>query len=116
MYKKILKSLVVTPAVAGFIVAGSIAFTGNSQVFAGDGHDHGAHAAADNTDAVILKVSGMTCGACANKVKTALEKCEGVEQVEVSAKSGKAIVKVKEGADSAKLIEAVKKAGFKAES
>lgn len=75
------------------------------------------NAIAENTNAVILKVSGMTCGACANKVKTALEGVDGVIKAKVMTKAGRAIVSTEEGkVETEKLIKAVKKAGFGAEA
>ena len=64
---------------------------------------------------VVLNVNGMTCGMCENAVKTALLKCSGVKNAEVSHKEGKAVVKVEEGkAKADELIKAVEKAGFSA--
>ncbi len=40
----------------------------------------------------IIKVNGMVCGGCENRVKNALRQIDGVENVEASFKTG--IVKV----------------------
>jgi copper chaperone CopZ len=74
-----------------------------------------AYAGAENEEEVVLNVKGMTCGMCENTVKTALLKCNGVKDAEVSHKEGKAVVKVEEGkAKTDELIKAVEKAGFSA--
>jgi copper chaperone len=68
-----------------------------------------------DTEEVVLNVKGMTCGGCENKVKGALTACEGVKEVHVSHKDGKAIVHIEKGkANKEKLIEAVEKVGFAA--
>ena len=41
---------------------------------------------------ITLKVKGMVCGGCENRVKNALDQIEGVENVEASFETG--IVKV----------------------
>lgn len=112
MFKESMRRFVAVAAVVGVTSFGGVMIGGTSSVCANE-----AAAPAEEPNAVILTVSGMTCGACSNKVKTALNECDGVLGVDVSHKSGKAVVKVKEGtSDAAALIEAVKKAGFKAES
>ena len=114
MLKKELKRFAVISAMVGLIFMGGIAFSGGLSAIA---EETEAPSATDETNAVILKISGMTCGACSTKVKTALEKCEGVIKAEVSHKTGEAVVKVAQGkTDTEGLIEAIKKAGFKAES
>ena len=114
MLKNELKRFAVVSAMVGIIFMGGIAFFGGLSAIA---EETEAPSATEETNAVILKISGMTCGACSTKVKTALEHCDGVIQAEVSHKTGKAVVKVEEGkTDAEGLIEAIKKAGFKAES
>ncbi len=72
-------------------------------------------AEAADTEEVVLNVKGMTCGACESKVKGELIVCDGVRDVQVSYKDGKAVVEVEKGkANKKKLIEAVEKAGFTA--
>ena len=60
-----------------------------------------------------LKISGMMCEHCAAHVKDALQSIPGVASVEVSLEQGKATVEVNEASDD-QLLEAVKKAGYKA--
>ncbi len=64
---------------------------------------------------IKLKIEGMTDDASAAKVKEALEAVEGVSEVKVKLQKAKAKVHAKKGIDPKKLIEAVEKAGFKAE-
>lgn len=106
----VVKRFVMVFAVVGMVFTCGLTFTGN--LFAEAEHA----AASSDSSAVILKVTGMTCGACANKVQTALEGCDGVQAVKVSTKAGRAVVKVAKGkSTSSEMIEAVKKAGFQAE-
>lgn len=91
----------------GIIFVVGIAFALNSYIYAEE---------AEGKD-VVLKVSGMTCGGCEKKVQTALEGCKGVISAKVSVDSGDAVVTVKEEeCKIEELIEAVKKAGFGAET
>ncbi len=62
---------------------------------------------------VVLNIRGMTCVGCEGKVKDTLSAIEGVSDVKVSYKDGKAQLHVEEGkVDKAVLIEALKQAGF----
>ncbi len=63
---------------------------------------------------VTLNVKGMTCGGCEAKVKKALSAYNGVSDVKVSHKDGKAELHLEEGKASVEdLIKAVKKLGYK---
>jgi copper chaperone CopZ len=65
------------------------------------------------TEDVVLNIRGMTCVGCEGKVKDTLSAFEGVSDVQVSHKDGKAQLHVEEGkVDKAALIEALKQAGF----
>ncbi len=75
----------------------------------------GASALAKEVKAEI-RVSGMTCGACAVSVKSALTKVEGVKSTEVSHKKGLAVVLYDDTkTNEQQLREAINKTGFKAE-
>ena len=66
---------------------------------------------------VTLHIKGMTCGGCEGKVNKALSACEGVSDVKVSHKDGKAELHLEDGKASIdELIKALKHAGFKASS
>jgi copper chaperone CopZ len=62
-----------------------------------------------------LKISGMSCEACAAVVKAKLLEIPGVAQAEVHYPAGHALVKYDPAkADAAKLIEAVNSTGYTA--
>ncbi|OGF68023.1 MAG: hypothetical protein A2Y62_19275 [Candidatus Fischerbacteria bacterium RBG_13_37_8] len=63
----------------------------------------------------LLKVEGMTCDNCVNKVKTALESIKGVKEATVSLDKKEAVVKFENGIDLQALVDAVKEKGYKAE-
>ncbi len=74
----------------------------------GDAEEVAQHAAD-----VVLNIRGMTCVGCEGKVKDTLSAFEGVSDVKVSHKEGKAQFHVEEGkVDNAALIEALKQVGF----
>lgn len=65
----------------------------------------------------ILDIEGMTCNACAVRVKSAIKKESGVIKVKVDLQEGKAFVEFEEEKVSVEqLIMAVNKAGFKAKN
>jgi len=64
-----------------------------------------------------IKVSGMTCGACAVSVKRGLEKTKGVKSADVNAEKGLATVIYDDGqVNEQQLRDAINKTGFKAEA
>jgi copper chaperone CopZ len=66
---------------------------------------------------VTLNVTGMTCGGCQTKVQSALANVPGVISADVSHADGKAVVKLEKGkATDAQLTDAVKQAGFSAQT
>ncbi len=60
----------------------------------------------------VLAVEGMTCASCVRHVGEALREVEGVEDVEVRLRDGKALVR--HGAESSleQMIEALREAGY----
>lgn len=63
-----------------------------------------------------IKVSGMTCGACAVSVQSALTKVKGVKSADVSNDKGLATVVYDDlQTNEQQLREAINKTGFKAE-
>ena len=63
-----------------------------------------------------IKVSGMTCQACAISVQKSLEKTKGVQHAEVSSDKGVASVTYDDAqVNEQQLRDAINKAGFKAE-
>ncbi len=67
------------------------------------------------TEDVVLNIRGMTCAGCEGRVEAVLSVFEGVSDVEVNYKDGKAHLHVEEGTvDKDVLIEALKQVGFSA--
>lgn len=66
--------------------------------------------AADTT--LNLKVTGMTCPSCVKNVKGALSNVQGVKDVKVYLKDGKAEIVCDSSVKPEVLIEAVKKDGY----
>ncbi len=64
----------------------------------------------DAADTVMLTVTGMTCGGCANAVNRVLSGVAGVAKVDVDLASGRATVTGT--AAATELIRAIESAGF----
>lgn len=65
---------------------------------------------------VTLKITGMSCAHCVNKVETALQELKGVEKAKVNLKKEVAKVKYDEAVQTLNnLTEAVKEVGYEAE-
>ena len=65
------------------------------------------------THTVTLSVSGMTCAACPITIKKALNKVDGVENIEVSLEKKEALVTFDDAKTTVEaLLEATKKAGY----
>jgi len=60
------------------------------------------------------QVTGMTCGHCEASVREEVGTIEGVEQVDVSAATGKLVVTSSAPIDDAAVLAAVKEAGYAA--
>ena len=60
------------------------------------------------------QVTGMTCGHCEMSVREELGRVAGIEQVEVSATTGKLVVTTSEPVDDAAVLAAVEEAGYRA--
>ena len=61
----------------------------------------------------IIKIKGMMCGHCEERVKKALEQLPEVKSVSADHKTGKATVVLNDTTDENKLKEAVEKEGYK---
>jgi copper chaperone CopZ len=69
----------------------------------------------DDSEDVVLEIRGMTCAGCEGKVEKVLSACEGVSDVNVNYKDGKAELYLEDGKASIDdLIEALEHVGFKA--
>ncbi|MDX2018847.1 MAG: heavy metal-associated domain-containing protein [Deltaproteobacteria bacterium] len=62
----------------------------------------------------VIQVRGMTCGACVRHVTKALTDVEGVTDVEVHRREGRVVVR--HDSSVASLTEAVRAAGYDADS
>ena len=61
---------------------------------------------------IELKVEGMVCEGCENRVKNALKLIDGVNEVEASYINGEVIVKADESVDIIKIKEKIEDLGF----
>jgi len=59
-----------------------------------------------------IKIKGMTCDHCVNRVKKELEGICGVKSADVSLKEGKAVVKLVHDVEDEKIKKAVDEAGY----
>lgn len=59
-----------------------------------------------------LKINGMVCGGCENRVKTALSEISGVESVDANHKTGIVIIKLEENLESAQIKEKITDLGY----
>jgi len=64
-------------------------------------------------ETILLKINGMSCEACVSHVKKAIEAVQGVRSAAVSLEKREATVQ-HEGADPAKLVEAIVEEGYEA--
>jgi copper chaperone CopZ len=60
---------------------------------------------------LVFEIHGMTCSHCVAAVTRAIRECEGVKNVEIDLKTGKATV-LGAGLDSDKIAGAVKSLGY----
>lgn len=64
---------------------------------------------------LALRVSGMTCTACAASIEKSVKKVPGVYSAQVDFDSGRAVVKTRTGVDTDAVLKAVKTAGYEAQ-
>lgn len=60
------------------------------------------------------QVTGMTCGHCEMSIREEVEQIAGVEDIQVSAQSGKLVVTSSAAIDDAAVLAAVDEAGYSA--
>ncbi|RJT75664.1 heavy-metal-associated domain-containing protein [Arthrobacter cheniae] len=60
------------------------------------------------------KVTGMTCGHCEMSVREEVAAVPGVEDIQVSAQTGKLVITGADGIDDEKVLAAVTEAGYSA--
>ena len=61
-----------------------------------------------------LKVSGMTCGHCEMSIREEVSQIPGVDEIQVSAQTGKLVVSSENPVDDAAVLAAVDEAGYSA--
>jgi Cu+-exporting ATPase len=75
-----------------------------------------AHAkSSDDHETVDLRVTGMTCASCVGRVERALRAVPGVTSASVNLATERATAQVAHGTTAEPLVEAVSRAGYKAE-
>ena len=62
----------------------------------------------------VLAIEGMTCASCVRHVGEALREVEGVEEVDVRLRDGKALVRHAAESSLEAMIEALREAGYDA--
>jgi copper chaperone CopZ len=99
---------------------GSCAGKADGATASGKGSCHSKDASAKEASAaaaraLVLNVSGMTCGGCASKVEKALLAVKGVSNAKVDLEAHNAKVDVAKEVKAEDLVKAVEAVGFKAE-
>lgn len=71
---------------------------------------------ADETQRLHFRITGMTCGACAQRVERAMRDVEGVDDASVNLLAESATVQAHDREITSKLVERVRAAGYEAEA
>lgn len=72
---------------------------------------------AGNTKTVNLTIEGMSCGACAASIKSALQKLDGIKKIDITfEKKGGTVEFDPAKVDETKIVEAINKTDFKAKA
>lgn len=61
---------------------------------------------------LVLKVEGMHCSGCENRVKNALEQIDGIEEVKASHEDGEVVITLSHEVSMAEVKEAIEDLGF----
>ncbi len=61
---------------------------------------------------IVLKVNGMMCGGCENRVKNAIQNIDGVESVTVDHNTGKVVVTTNKEVSENIIIETLEDIGY----
>ena len=62
---------------------------------------------------MIIKLEGMVCGGCENRVKNALKNIQGVEKVDADYTTGKVVVTLNAEVTESTIKEKIEDIGFK---
>ena len=63
-------------------------------------------------DEIVIKVNGMMCEGCENRVKNALKDIEGIEEVTANHNTGKVVVKANSEVLKKLIIETIEDIGY----
>ncbi|HHT9119051.1 MAG TPA: heavy-metal-associated domain-containing protein [Candidatus Hypogeohydataceae bacterium YC41] len=102
--KTIEKALVIAAFIVGVMFSGVLPFGKPTNLLA------------EELENVHMDIKGMTCGGCAEKIKSELSELPGVEEGTVNWKKGTADFKVTTGSDHKALVKAIEDAGFQVTS
>ncbi len=61
---------------------------------------------------IEYQVTGMTCGHCEASVREEVSLVPGVQEIEVSAQTGKLVISAEEPIDDAAVLSAIEEAGY----
>lgn len=61
---------------------------------------------------IVLKVNGMMCGGCENRVKNAVQNIDGVESVKADYNTGKVVVTTNKEVSENIIIETLEDIGY----
>lgn len=64
---------------------------------------------------IIIKVNGMVCSGCENRVKNALSTIDGIEKIEANHKTGIVVIEAKEEIEKSVIKEIIDDLGFEVE-
>lgn len=64
---------------------------------------------------IILKVNGMMCSGCENRIKNALNEIDGIKEVEASHETSKVVIKCLDNVLEEKIKEAIIDLGYEIE-
>lgn len=64
---------------------------------------------------LTIKVNGMVCGGCENRVKNAISEISGVEKVEANHETGMVVVTLNSDVDETTIKDTIEDIGFEVE-
>lgn len=67
-----------------------------------------------NTNANEYQVTGMTCGHCEMSIREEVSQVAGVDEIQVSAQTGRLVVSTTSDIDDDRILAAVEEAGYSA--
>ncbi|HLG29823.1 MAG TPA: heavy metal-associated domain-containing protein [Candidatus Brocadiales bacterium] len=115
-----MKRLLSLVAITVFLVALAIGYNSGTLLACGPGcfieAEHSQATATKKLENVHLDVKGMTCDACASKIKSELAKLPEVKENNIDWKKGTVDIKVTQGSNHKALGETVKRLGFEVSS